>query len=484
MRAMNKIFLAKYGNYWILCAVFVVSIVCRLISTASSNVIPGLGSMYYPLQVRCLLEKGTLGFNDMPLVFWLEALLAKLIILVSNAPVNNCIVLACKLVNVIVPSLIVVPVFFIAKSVSNNTIKPFYLAVVLALSVLNPSVLVIFAVDFDKNAIGMLFTFTAIYYLWLYINNKKTMPAVMAVLSVLLTLLTHFGCFSSLFVLLIIFVLVSGVFYYKNWIAWLKKSRIRIFTVVLVICVLALLPVIVKLYDNQRFLHLTSYIASPIQLFCHSFFILMLKGEFIYDWPNMFFLIVLNLFSVLSVIAYFRLRKRMRKEESIFYLTLVLWYVFLSSPFINTEIYNRLLFISLIALTIIIIFVFSYFKRPVKMTIAIILTLLLILTVATNGVHRTYISKEEYGELKQMTKFIPQPSSTIVLAQHRLEFWTSWTLHIRSGQLRGIKPSEYPKYSTVLYIVQKSNQYKEDVPKAAVLIHTGQYFDLYKIYSK
>lgn len=161
-----------------------------------------------------------------------------------------------------------------------------------------------------------------------------------------------------------------------------------------------------------------------------------------------------------------------------------LWFVFLSSPFINTEIYNRLLFTSLIALTIIIIFIFSYFKRPVKMTIAIILTLLLILTVATNGVHRTYISKEEYGELKRMTKFIPQPSSSIVLAQHRLEFWTSWTLHIRSGQLRGIKPSEYPKYSKVLYIVQKSNQYKEDVPKAAVLIHPGQYFDSYEVILK
>ena len=77
---------------------------------------------------------------------------------------------------------------------------------------------------------------------------------------------------------------------------------------------------------------------------------------------------------------------------------------------------------------------------------------------------------------------IPKPSSTIVLAQHRLEFWTSWTLRIKSGQLAGIKPYEYPKYSQVLYVVQKSNQFQEEIPKNASLIHTGRYFDLYRIY--
>jgi len=478
----SKIFSYKGLNYWVLFSVLILSIVCRLISTANSQVIPGLGSMYYPLQVRCLIERGTLGYSDMPLVFWIEALTARLIIFFSHLPVSSAIVLACKLVNVVVPSLIVIPVFFLAKSISGNTMHPVYLAVVLALSVLNPSVLVIFAVDFDKNAISMLFVYLSMYFLWQFIHQKTIRSLVMIAVSVLLTLFTHFGCFSALFAFLLILTVVNALFYSRKWMAWFKESKIRVVIACLALKTLILLPFIVKLYDNQRYEHLLSYFAAPLQLFDHSFFLLMLQGEFIYDWPNVLFLVIINSFSVLSVITWFKLRKRMKKEESHFFLSLVLWFVFLSNPFINTAIYNRLLFISLIPLTILIIFIFHYFRKPVKITVAVILALLLMLTVATNGVHRTYISKEEYAEMKEMRKIIAHPSSTIVLAQHRLEFWTSWTLRIKSGQLAGIRPSEYPKFYQVLYIVQKSNQFQEEIPKEAKLIHAGKLFDLYKIH--
>jgi hypothetical protein len=479
----NKTVSAKWTNYWILFAIMLFSIVCRLISTSGSNVIPGLGGMYYPLQVRCLLERGALGYSDMPLVFWIEALAAKLIILTGLLPVNNAIVLACRLVNALVPSLIVIPVFYLARSIFENTAKPGYLAVVLALSVLNPSVLVVFAVDFDKNAISMLFVYMTIYYLWQYINSKTVKPAVMTVVSVLLTLLTHFGCFSALFAFLLILALVMGFSNAGRLIQWFRDSRIRIVILTIILAALIMLPVLVLHYDDKRFFHLASLFASPLQLFENSLFLLMLKGKFILDLPNLFFFIVINSFSVLSVITYFRLRKRMGREESAFFLSLVLWFVFLSNPFINTDIFRRLLFISLIPLTIVIIFFFRYFRKPVRRTIAVILALLLILTVATCGIRKTYISKDEYTELLTVRNMIQKPDSAIVLAQHRLEFWTSWTLRMKSGQLMGIKPKEYSKYSQVLYIVQKSNsRFQEEIPKTAVLIHGGKYFDLYKIH--
>ncbi len=478
----NTVFSPKWINHRILFAILTISIVCRMVATAGSHVIPGLGSMYYPLQVRCLLERGALGYSDMPLVFWIEALAAKLIILTGLLPMNHAIVLACRLVNAVIPSLIVIPVFFLAKSIIGDRVKPEYMAVVLALSVLNPAVLVIFAVDFDKNAISMLFVYMTLYYLWQFINWKTAVPAIMTALSILLTLLTHFGCFSALFTFLLIFTLILGFSNAGSLIRWFRGSRLRIVFLMTFLAALILLPVAVRYYDIKRFLHLTSYFASPLQLFDHSFFLLMLKGEFIYDWPNLIFLVVINSFSVLSVIAYFRLRRRMTVEESGFFLSLVLWFVFLSNPFINTAIYNRLLFISLIPLSVVIIFVFKYFRKPVKRTIAVILTLLLILTVVTCGIRKTYISREEYSELLTIRGIIQKPDSTIVLAQHRLEFWTSWTLRMKSGQLSGIEPHEYSKYAQVLYIAQKSNiSLQEEIPGKAVMIRRGRYFDLYRI---
>jgi hypothetical protein len=478
----TKLFSATPAGTWILFAVMIFTVVCRLVATAGSNVIPGLGSMYYPLQVRCLLERGALGYPDMPLVFWIEALAAKMIILTGLLPSANAIVLACRLVNAVVPSLIVIPVFFLARSVFANAVKPGYLAVVLALSVLNPSVLVLFAVDFDKNAISMLFVYATLWFLWQYIHLRTVRTAALAAGSVLLTLLTHFGCFSALFAFLLIFASITAISHAGRLVAWFRVSRIRVAILLAALAVLILLPVLVRYYDGRRFLHLVSWFASPLQLFEHSFFLLMLRGQFIYDGPNTFFLAVINAFSVLSVIAWFRIRRHMSREESGFLLSLVLWFVFLSNPFINTAIYNRLLFISLIPLSVVVIFVFRYFRKPVRLTIAIVLALLLILTVATSGPRKTYISKEEYTELQTVGSLIAKPGSTIVLAQHRLEFWTSWTLRMKSGQLSGIRPHEYAKYAQVLYIVQKSNSmYQEEIPKTAVLIHGGRYFDLYRI---
>lgn len=110
-------------------------------------------------------------------------------------------------------------------------------------------------------------------------------------------------------------------------------------------------------------------------------------------------------------------------------------------------------------------------------------TLLLILTVVTGGIRKTYISLEEYNELLTVREIIPKPDSTIVLAQHRLEFWISWTLRMKSGQLSGIEPHEYSKYAQILYIAQKSNiSLQEEIPGKAVMIRRGRYFDLYRIH--
>jgi hypothetical protein len=480
----KKEFIRKYADYIILISIFAFSTVCRYLINFSSNMAPGLDGMYYPLQVRCLLEKGTLGFNDMPFVFWLEALMAKAILLISNYSIDSAVIIGCKLINVIVPSLIVVPVFFFSKSISNNKIKPLYLAIVLALSVLNPTVFVLFSIDFHKNAIGMLFIFIVLYYTWLYLSEKKIKSLVICAFTTILTLLTHFGCFSVLLAFQFILTFVLIVYNFKNLMKWFEKSKWHILLGVSVFIALLLIPVAVKIFDPQRFLHLTGYMFSPLKLFDNSILMLMIKGQSFLHGPRLFFFVILNTFAILSVISFISLRKHLTKAESIFFLTTVLWYVFLSNPFNNIDLFERLLFISLIPLTVVMVFVFTFTKRSVKIPFAVILSLLLLLTILTNGPRKTLVSKQEYPELQKIKNLIPQPSSTIVLAQHGLEWWTGWALHTKTGQICGISPEEYPKYSKVLYIVQKNNKYPEKAPENKTLIHEGQYFALYEIYSK
>ena len=44
-----------------------------------SDIVTGINGGYYPVQIMKIIEHGSLGMNDMPLVFYINALLVKII---------------------------------------------------------------------------------------------------------------------------------------------------------------------------------------------------------------------------------------------------------------------------------------------------------------------------------------------------------------------------------------------------------------------
>lgn len=466
----------------ILGSIFAISVVLRYIANFHTEMVPGVDGMYYPLQVRCLLERGTLGFSDMPLIFYIEAFVAKILLLVGFFPYEKSIIVSCKLVNVIFPSLIVFPVFFLVKTISIERIKPIYLIVILALSVLNPSILVLFAVDFHKNAVGMLFIFMSVYCLLRFLKSKNRRMALYSLISVLLTLFTHFGCFSALFIFLLMLALVTLTYNAKMIYKWIRFSTRNIVIVFSVFIIVLSFLFVIKFQDLQRFQHLTLYLFSPVKLLSNSAFILMLKGQNFLEGPRLLFFIILNLFSVLSIIAFLKIKKNLDIEGKIFMLSAVLWYVAISNPFINSDIFERMLFISLIPLNIVLIFAFRFLSKRISLTVSIFLIFLLTLTVATMGTRSTILSNSEYEELKSIKNSITTTPQTMVLAQHGTEWWVAWTWRTKTGQLVGLKPSEYSKYARVFYIHQNSSRFKEEAPNSSKLQVKGKYFELYELY--
>ena len=113
--------------------------------------IPGINGGYYPLQVRILLEKGHLGFVDLPLVFWLEAIFSNLIAFITKIDINSSIIYASKILDTFIPPLATIPVALISKEIfSFSKWKPIYLCLPSAFSVLSFSPLILTS-DFQKK---------------------------------------------------------------------------------------------------------------------------------------------------------------------------------------------------------------------------------------------------------------------------------------------------------------------------------------------
>ncbi|WP_243347397.1 hypothetical protein [Parabacteroides sp. FAFU027] len=476
----TKNIFVRSGDYLALGLMFLASVILRGLSNFSSELPCGIDGMYYPLQVRHFMETGALGFQDMPLTFWIEALAAKIILICTTLSADESVILACKLTNVILPSLIVVPVFYLIRSLIENRSFSFFILVLLAFSVLNPTILVLLGVDFHKNAFGILFLYSTLYFFRSYLINSKVYFLMLSALFALMTVLTHFGCFSALLIFFILLIMVFAIDYMRNLTKTgriQRESRTVLWVTGLIVVAL---PLLVFYFDTQRFEHMSNVLGNFLLSLKNSVLVVLVKGEPFLSGPRLAFFVILNILSILSVVVYFRIRKCLTKNERKILLVIVLWYICLTSPLLPRDIYERLLFIALVPLSIILIYALYHLPRKTAMTTAVVFSLFILLTVATLPKRYPVLSVQQLNELSDLSRFIKHPAKTIIITQHGLEWWTAWTLRTKVGLPSGLKQTEIPNYADVFFLIPSKEQ-DISIPKSSSLISNGQYFSLYKI---
>ena len=97
-----------------LAVVVLAAIAVRASIQFGTSLMPGMNGAYYLVQVRAVIEEGHLAEHDMPLIFWLQAGLARLVQALSTLTLDSSIVLASKLFDSIVPALAAIPAFLMA----------------------------------------------------------------------------------------------------------------------------------------------------------------------------------------------------------------------------------------------------------------------------------------------------------------------------------------------------------------------------------
>lgn len=407
-----------------------IGVVAKL-SLTSGELLPGIDGAYYWVQVRSVLDDFTLAFDDLPLVFWAQGLIA---LLVGDIP------LGVRISDALLPALSAIPIYLMLKNAKSIWLPAAAILVVL----LNPIQLYFFTGDFLKNsaAIPVVFFIAWILYNWENAPKKRSVIYLLLCLGVLA--LAHFG--TLLMGLLLVFIWLLFHLRNKSVKFWLTSAGISVGSIAAVLAALALLV-------PARFERLIEFVSQPETIFANPAWQMLSGGRT--DYPMLFGMITGQLGALALGFWAYKIRKNLNDAQlSLVFASLVSAFL-LSSPFIGMEWANRLIAMSFVPLMIaaMIIWLVSD-KLAAKISIGFLAaaTLAASLVFAFMGVKQSMISTNQYQDLVKFSEEFEVPENSIVVAPHGVEFLVAW--HEKSFVLQdsSYEEEDLSSYDAVYYL--------------------------------
>lgn len=438
----------------------------RLYFNFSQELIPGANGGYYPLQVRSVLTNGHLGFSDMPLIFYLNAFIIKIISFFGFPTTDNLILNVVKVIDSLSIPLLLIPLYKIIHLTKQPSSIIFEVSII-AFSVLSLSPLILLS-DFQKNALAIVFLFCFFAYFPNYLHKKGKMYILLSFLFLLLTGLTHFGTF--IFAVFIITIVMLYLFR--------KKA---LFPLIIIIIASSGL---VAIFDLTRFNRLLTFGNSIFERPA------LLNGMLVPpDFLNIFISVSLV---IIGAIALKRSSSILTPYQKAVIISSMVCLTAFSFPLLDGDYFGRFglfLFIPQLLLIIQIAPVISV--RQLK-TIGIFLLLFTLLSILgfMGRPKPTVIDQTEFENLKELNYVIENDKETIIIAKHGLEWWTAWALHTKVGQDKAIDKTLFEKYKNVIFLIQikgfgndskKMPFHEPSIPPNAELIYSSDYFKAFQL---
>jgi hypothetical protein len=437
------------GRYWI---------------NFSNELIPGINGGYYPLQVRSLIENHQLAFSDMPLLFYLNFCIIKIINVFGLVTTDQLIISVIKWVDCFSLLLLYLPLhklakYFIPDLSSRNEI----ILVLFTFLTISPQILI---GDLQKNTLAIPLAITSLYFLIQIFRQPSKFNLILYFLFAFLTALTHFGVFFWLLLFSLLFLI-----FMSGWKSFLIVS----------ITIIGGLS-IVALFDQVRFFRLLN-ISS--ELFRHP---IMFSDQF--GPPEIINLAISIFFVSLALKHYFKNRNQIDRTLKAIVLTSSVMLFLVSIPLIDIEYYKRLNLMSFLLQSLLIIYLMKYYSVKALFLINCVIIFFVTFSVMGFFFQRKVpvITDEEYHELAGFKKIISKNDSEIVVARHGLEWWTAFALRTKVAQEKAIdiNSREYSRYYFLVHrrnlsMKMPNNQFDEPkVPKNAELIYQSSGFQLFQ----
>ncbi|MDX9880577.1 MAG: hypothetical protein RBS73_00835 [Prolixibacteraceae bacterium] len=446
--------------------IFIASLVIRLFFNFSQELIPGVNGGYYPLQVRCLLSNGHLAFSDMPLLFYLNAAILKVISFFGLSITDNLILNVVKLTDSISIPLLLLPLHKIIRLSNPSDLKSFESGI-LAFSVLSFSPLVLTS-DLQKNALAIVFFFCSFACFLSFQNSKKKIDVFLSIAFLVFTGLTHFGTFILAFIYLF-FVLV---FTYR-------KKGMSLMAILLSIGL-----GIVFIIDISRFNRLRSFWTVIFEKPA------LLNGML--APPDVLIILISISLAGIGTIILIRNIDHLKPFQKSLLLANTACLILFSFPFMDGEYFKRLSLFLFVPQILLLLQIAPFIHVGKLKAISISLFILTLLSLlAVSGHHKeAVLDKPAYEDLKQLNLVVKNDGKTIIIARHGLEWWAAWVLKTHVGQDKAIDNDLFRKYKNVIFIRQingfrnefdRTPFHEPAVPENSKIIFSSKYFKAFKL---
>lgn len=429
---------------------------------SSGKLLPGLDGAYYWVQVRTLLERGTLAFSDLPMVFWIQGGFVWLARFITGQDLDVLIPLVVRLSDAILPILSVIPIVVFAKQYNQKV----WLAPIFAAAVLfHPIQLFYFTGDFIKNEAALPFALL-LGVLMLEWKSGKIFRVSFAMAIVLaVTAITHFG--------VLILCVVMLAFWVGAFIWQMPFKRIVITTFIL-LGVAVLAGGLLFWLSPSRFDRLLSIVLDPSIFFSGSIWQIFMSNPYLVRAPILFALVTGQLGTlILGGLALWQHKHIPLEVRPALFTFLTSAFLF-SSPFIGILWADRLIALSFVPLALgaaLLWITVPHRKTAFVVRALAIVTLLFSLILSPSGATSPALSDVEWKEFQHMTSTITLDENSLVISPHGLEFLAAWNWRtdVVQDQFGGAEFSQ--GYQSVYVLLYKPNANEQDGQKGSV---TGQ----------
>lgn len=422
-------------------AIAVVLAVAAKLSLTRSELLPGLDGAYYWVQVRSIIENQSLAFPDLPLVFWLQAIFAKI---VGSVP------LGVRMSDAVLPALSAIPIYFITRNHGSKLLPAIATLVIL----LHPVQLYFFTGDFIKNevAIPIVFFIVLVLTRWEVTSRKLSIISLTLLLS--LVTLTHFGTALLAFMLVGIWAILELC---KNG----RKSWIKTSTQYFIVLTgfLALIALVIP----DRYQRLLDFVTTPSTIFQRPILDGIIQG---YANPIIAFTIIISqIFTIILGSFFWRCRNKIPSSQKSLIISSLITALILSSPLISIEWANRLTALSFVPLTTAAILIFCYVEgiggKSATTTFATVI-LVAALLFSSFPMKRVFTG-EKYVEFRKLAEQVNIPKNSVIIARHGVQYLSAW--HFKSDVVLDsyFESANLASYTSVFLLVENSSSDKKEV---------------------
>ncbi len=433
--------------------VLVAAIALRSALLWQSPYVPGMNGAYYLIQARSLLEKGQLGVPDLPLTFMLQAGVARLLEGLGLAP-TTAVVTSVKLCDGLLPALLALPVWWLARLWCRAAERDERLALVPALLVTCSAPPLTMVGDFQKNALGLVWLAMLLVTLRERGEKSGAWRSLATLCCLALIGLTHIGVFGAALTYTAA-VLVTEAVVKRDGRAW----RRLLFALAAALVAAAVGTVVLQRFDPQRVHRLLTALTRPAAF-------LNEHGDNgggppggvlwqLLDPVHWLASLAFAAVAIPAALAAWRRRDRLPSADVVLVVGMAAGTLLLTGPWLAGDKMGRFALIAFMPVVLLGSFALLHLASPQRLRLAAWVAGGIGLATALPVVAfwpGPRAGREAIVEMAQLKPLITDPANTLVVAAHGTEWWVAWTLHTQVAQPSVLKPELWQRHQQVLFL--------------------------------